>query len=581
MHPAAPLFIHSLFRSGSTYFLSKFSSLEGVTCVNEAIHEQLLGVREDPGQLLRSQESDKREFLRHPADSTYFSTLSDSWSAWKDSFSDETIYKGFFLSSPPNDSSTKLASGVPLYNAIIHQSSQQCIFGETRSAGRLAAIKEHCGGRHFYLYRNPWDQWWSMRTSSYFDECMQMILQANPRPLEIDLLKQQLELPELKESSFEEQWAFLQDQPLSAAASYQSFYLIWMLCQQRGVEHADHLISIDLLSTDPTYRQAIERLLSAEGFPDVAFADAAIPKSIYGAKDNAFFSALEDNVHQRLKDANWTDEDIRSITAMGHTATLSHDNHRDRIREALLTSMDKSAATVMAWKREVGRLKKHIDWQSTDNATLLTNNQTLSEQQAIHQHELALLQQNLVIFSQEGRLLTERVLELRRELEQAHQKAVTADLLADQLQASYEEINRLYASHSWQITRPLRGIRRKATHYISVAKQIDPRHWPTKLLNHSLRVLNHYPRLVTLLRNVLQRVFPRVYQRLTAVAGLNHSVVWAPVANPSQPVKPGIWEDRVISQINALEEPNEAIVAAITADLQSQCRSPQAQQRVT
>ena len=159
MHPAAPLFIHSLFRSGSTYFLSKFSSLEGVTCVNEAIHEQLLGVREDPGQLLRSQESDKREFLRHPADSTYFSTLSDSWSAWKDSFSDETIYKGFFLSSPPNDSSTKLASGVPLYNAIIHQSSQQCIFGETRSAGRLAAIKEHCGGRHFYLYRNPWDQW--------------------------------------------------------------------------------------------------------------------------------------------------------------------------------------------------------------------------------------------------------------------------------------------------------------------------------------------------------------------------------------------------------------------------------------
>ena len=61
-----PIYIHSLFRSGSTYFFNKFREFdENYQCYQEPFNEHLLNAKENPDKLLEVHE-DTSKVLRHP-----------------------------------------------------------------------------------------------------------------------------------------------------------------------------------------------------------------------------------------------------------------------------------------------------------------------------------------------------------------------------------------------------------------------------------------------------------------------------------------------------------------------------------
>src|ERR1700761_3229311 len=61
----SPIFIHSLFRSGSTYLFHKFRSTDNFYCYQEPCNEALIDLDRNPDGFMKSPGYDSR-LLRHP-----------------------------------------------------------------------------------------------------------------------------------------------------------------------------------------------------------------------------------------------------------------------------------------------------------------------------------------------------------------------------------------------------------------------------------------------------------------------------------------------------------------------------------
>ncbi|MGQ9797531.1 MAG: hypothetical protein ACUVR9_14345, partial [Desulfosoma sp.] len=152
----SPIFIHSLFHSGSTYLSHVFRrSPCGYWCYQEPLHEAVYFAKNDPTILLRGFGEEDLNLYRHPRlDKPYFQELLDVWPAWKDTLDQSAIYDAYFP-APGQD------FGIGYWQALVNAAQGRPVFQECRTSGRIGAIKARLGGYHIYLWRNPWDQWWS------------------------------------------------------------------------------------------------------------------------------------------------------------------------------------------------------------------------------------------------------------------------------------------------------------------------------------------------------------------------------------------------------------------------------------
>ena len=167
---AEPIFIHSLWRTGSTFLFSVFRrSPNGYWCYQEPIHEFALYSKDAP-DLLMSNHLASPDVLRHPhLDKPYFYELFKTWPQWRNDINKNIIYDAYFAEAD-NDSTT-------IYlDKLIKNSKGRPVIQECRTSSRISVLKKSLGGQHIYLWRNPWDQWWSYKATHYFDITNQLIL---------------------------------------------------------------------------------------------------------------------------------------------------------------------------------------------------------------------------------------------------------------------------------------------------------------------------------------------------------------------------------------------------------------------
>lgn len=309
----SPIFIHSLFRAGSTYIFKAFRrGASGYWCYQEALHELALFSREDPSGLQLDHGESKVRLLRHPElDTTYFQELFDVWPAWKDSLCEPFIYDDYF-----GGASESGDIGISYWRTLIDAAKGRPVFQECRTSGRIATIKQRLDGFHVYLWRNPWDQWWSYKVTPYFDVVNQLIIHARRAPMSINKMRADLALPDYSGSDLGGAFSFYGGEPLTSEQSYLVFYLLWCLGIREGVAHADMLISIDQLSDSEQYRQDVVKQLNEAGIEGLDFSDCQVPQARYLARDIKFFERLERRVHLWLEEDDWTVEDFDRIRAI-------------------------------------------------------------------------------------------------------------------------------------------------------------------------------------------------------------------------------------------------------------------------
>jgi glycosyltransferase involved in cell wall biosynthesis len=401
-----PIFVHSLFRSGSTYVFNVFRRAhdsEGplYTAFQEPIHELVYEAANRPERLLiDTGRGTKQRLLRHPElDAPYWQELYEIHDAWRRIFAEEIVYSDYFGGYAPEKTAGYLA-------AIIAGAPRRPFIQECRTSLRIERLKSALGGLHIHLWRNPWDQWWSFKSDEYFDTALQLILNAPQCPPAIARLKRAITFPAVAGATPRGQFDFYARRRPTAEASYLTFFMLWTLALEHGRRAADIDINVDLLSTSAEYRRSVEAKLAGAGIKNLDFSDARAPQAFYGEADVAFFRPLEKRVREMLTQSDY------------QAATL---DVLDEIRAEAAP-----AARRDGLERELARLREVVRRVETREAQLLAHH--VSESDAARQ--------------------------VRLELDSARHMA------AEATRQHQQEIAAVHASTSWRATAPLRFIKR-------------------------------------------------------------------------------------------------------------------------
>lgn len=314
-----PIFLHSLWRAGSTYMFNVFRRARPLyTCYQEAIHEIALEAIDNPQVLL--QISDLGEFMRHPAlDQPYFQELSDAYPRWAGLVRKELIYDQYF----DNVGSNELVSYL---GALIDASTARPVFHECRTSSRIAACKAVAGGYHVYLLRNPHDQWWSMLKSSYFSNSMLMILNCEKKPAALQCFAQDINFYPYHTKSISDEFQYFDKLQYRADIQYKLFFIIWVLAYQHAYEHADMITEMERLSHDSSCRNDVLRQWRADAsIAGIDLSDCLMPERTFSEAEIGFFRQIEDEVLERYfaaeQSARWMKPLIGVLAGYGRAAS--------------------------------------------------------------------------------------------------------------------------------------------------------------------------------------------------------------------------------------------------------------------
>lgn len=293
MDKPSVLFLHSLWRSGSTYLFEVFRRVpERYFAFQEPLHETMLGAVDDR-ESLRGMLPEATVWMRHPAlESGYYEEAYQTFDLWREKITKPIIYDHYFRAED--------ADLVAFLNALDLTNDRRTVIQECRTASRIGAIRREMGGIHLFTWRNPWDQWWSYKISDYFNAATQLICHAQDAPASMRAFCERHGLVPFHADSIAAELAHFQRRPLRPELSYQAFFLLWAYGWLEAREQAHLLINIDTLSADPSYRKKTVASLRELGIADISFDDCSAFTASFGDEDKAFFADNERQVFELL-----------------------------------------------------------------------------------------------------------------------------------------------------------------------------------------------------------------------------------------------------------------------------------------
>ncbi|MDF1821879.1 MAG: hypothetical protein P1U64_09910 [Alcanivoracaceae bacterium] len=325
--PQPPVFVHSLFRAGSTYMFNAFRRAAGdYWCYQEPLNEKLVhNARREGGFLVGSEQA--RQHLRHPQMEKphcyeFHPVTEDVVSLFRPGFS----YDHYFFAD--DDARQAL---IRYFRALQSGAQGRPVFQCCRTAGRVALLRAEMGGAHVFLERNPWDQWWSYRSDPYFNSRNLFIAGAPGTPHFLEGLKPDIGIPPLKDVPVSGRENYFINRRLNPAGSYTLFYSLWCHAVMEALPHCDLNLDMDQLAASETYQDWAAGALEELGIPGLSFRDCELPRAVYGETEVAFFTDIEKVVHERLLAsrrnaavvdvlAERTEQRIRQAAALRETA---------------------------------------------------------------------------------------------------------------------------------------------------------------------------------------------------------------------------------------------------------------------
>jgi hypothetical protein len=462
IYESQPVFIHSLFRSGSTYFFNVFRrSPAKYWCYQEPLNEYLLHAATAPERLLDIHEQTST-YLRHPSLSRpYFYEFYPLATEVGRLFRKEFPYDHYFLSE--TDDITDLKAYL---TALIEGAQGRPVFQCCRSAGRVARCHKECGGKHIFLWRNPWDQWWSYKVDYYFDKVNLMIANAQSPPLFIRQLRNDLGITPFHSHDIWLEFKHFDLHRLDAAGSYTLFYALWCHAMLEARPYCDISINIDQLSLSELYRNEILSALDDMGIKGLDLSDAAIPIGVYGKQDVDFFSGLEDRVHGLLLQNGYNQAQVDEMLALRREHTIPSNEigpldqvlARDALRARELSR--RYETEIHYWQNELNLADQRAN-QAEANAREAQAHAEQAQARAREASEHAVAAEARAEHAEAKAEQAElQAAQANERANQAEANTREAQAHAEQAEARAHEAEQrlaaLYNSISWRITAPLR-----------------------------------------------------------------------------------------------------------------------------
>ncbi len=296
------VFIHSLWRAGSTYVWSRFRALPEACAYYELFHEAL---GSETRQELASR-SPASWASRHPhLDGGYFAEyLPLVGERGIPGFEKSFPVDHFFAADPDVlEPERRYIEGLVGHARRLGQAP---VFGCCRTIGRAPWLRTRFRGTHILLVRDPRQQWYSGHArrreagQAYFEAMPYFILgKAALEPAR--RVARMLGIPMVDGTTVDAEYRRYAAMLDSAdpEQSYAAFYTGLSLSLDRALPAADLVVDIDRPSGDPIYRIGVERAVRAKTGLNVSFRDAAVARHDI-PPDLMNFDAIERSVSALL-----------------------------------------------------------------------------------------------------------------------------------------------------------------------------------------------------------------------------------------------------------------------------------------
>ncbi len=301
------IFIHSLWRSGSTWLFEQFRrSPAGYFCYQEPFHEALVQLDENPESLLGFSEETARS-LRHPhLGHPYFQEFYDVREALRGKFRPCMSYEAFFDPS--------VCPGLEDYvQTLINAAPAAPVLQCCRSFGRVRHLREAHGGVHMLLWRDAVSQWFSYQINDYFDVVCLLVLNARNPPAPILALREKIGLSGCRTENFDSLYQSMRCFPLDMEQRYLIFYTLWLYSLLENHPQCDLDINLDRLTEDTSYAGLVTRSLASAGVNAVDLSSARSPVVFLEKSERQKFLVLERQVEEMFLDTGYSQQQVRDI----------------------------------------------------------------------------------------------------------------------------------------------------------------------------------------------------------------------------------------------------------------------------
>jgi hypothetical protein len=290
MRIAAPpplIFLHSSFRTSSTWFWNKFRPFQETACYYEPFNDEL--------GIITSEKAAWADFnawdSRHPPGEPYYREyLPLIQPAGGVQCYEAPFHLDWF--TPIGGLRGELREAEIRYLSTLVENARYQgktpVFGETRSLGRLFAIKNTFGGFHIFLNRNLWKQWLSYlyyrrRSNNYFYETTAFIMARSPDPFLGDVAdfyaKRALQFrlhsdDEKKQTLSDDERRYLL-RSLPENHGFALFMTLHIYLYLHAQLSADLTVNVTRLVRDGGYRSCVESELARRTGLEISLSDAA------------------------------------------------------------------------------------------------------------------------------------------------------------------------------------------------------------------------------------------------------------------------------------------------------------------
>lgn len=263
-----PIFLHSMWRTGSSYLLSRFAAEERYLAFYEPFNGEIGSHR--LRRKARQDYATRREQLRHPdAGDGYFAIYDE-----QDPASGRPLWRLARPSLPVFDVYNGLsAEGAAMIEACIRLARQQGrtpVLGFCHSGMQIGQMRTRFGGQHIYLSRAPREQFLSYdpQGNDFFmtATALQLLCSAHLRERAVDLVPELRFVPRTALSPLVRMaphWLTMRiGRPLwrrlDLPALYRLFYLSWCASHDEARAHCHESVSLADLDAHADMRSRFE-----------------------------------------------------------------------------------------------------------------------------------------------------------------------------------------------------------------------------------------------------------------------------------------------------------------------------------
>jgi hypothetical protein len=294
------VFLHSGWRTASTYVWAKFRQRPDTYCYFEPLNEHLFTATQDVIDRFIPWSFANHPLLETPYLDEYRPLIEPSGSIGVPGFPAHLTFGQYCATS--DDSLPELEIYIAELANLATRLGRRPVYGFVRTDLRVAWFRARMPGAHIFIRRDPRRQFLSMlrqatRGNPYFLQRGVVILRHNLDSPTFAPLLAAIELPVLRDSSNLRQ-AFLGklDQAFLRPL-YIIFYYMWLLARQLGEPQCHMTIDIDRLTLDLPYRRETENQLANLVGMSISFADCQVERYDENLRWSASqFEALERQV---------------------------------------------------------------------------------------------------------------------------------------------------------------------------------------------------------------------------------------------------------------------------------------------